>query len=193
MSREPALMTLTEVARAIAMKQVSSHEVTRALLHRIAQWQPHLNAFMSVEAEIRVEGCRGRRCRARQGQCPRSAARRAARAQGHVLRRRPRLDLRLADPPRFRADRHVHRLAAAEGCRPGPPRHAASGRIRLWPDRPQRPLRPGAQSLERRAHHRRLVLRLRLVGRGAPDVRGARLRHRRFDPHARAFLRRHRA
>lgn len=44
-------MTLTEVARAIAMKQVSSHEVTRALLHRIAQWQPHLNAFMSIEAE----------------------------------------------------------------------------------------------------------------------------------------------
>ncbi|SFK05696.1 Amidase [Bradyrhizobium sp. Gha] len=44
-------MTLTEVARAIGMKQVSSHEVTRALLHRIAQWQPHLNAFMSVESE----------------------------------------------------------------------------------------------------------------------------------------------
>ncbi|QOZ55569.1 amidase [Bradyrhizobium sp. CCBAU 53338] len=51
MSAEPALMTLTEVARAIAMRQVSSHEVTRALLHRIAQWQPHLNAFMSIESE----------------------------------------------------------------------------------------------------------------------------------------------
>jgi aspartyl-tRNA(Asn)/glutamyl-tRNA(Gln) amidotransferase subunit A len=51
MSTEPALMTLTEVARAIAMKQVSSHEVTRALLHRIAQWQPHLNAFMAIESE----------------------------------------------------------------------------------------------------------------------------------------------
>jgi len=50
MSIEPALMTLTAVARAIATKQVSSHEVTRALLHRIAQWQPHLNAFMSIEA-----------------------------------------------------------------------------------------------------------------------------------------------
>src|SRR4051794_35088980 len=55
MSREPALMTLTEVARAIAMKQVSSHEVTRALLHRIAQWQPHLNAFMSIEAEAALK------------------------------------------------------------------------------------------------------------------------------------------
>jgi aspartyl-tRNA(Asn)/glutamyl-tRNA(Gln) amidotransferase subunit A len=55
MSTEPALMTLTEVARAIAMKQVSSHEVTRALLHRIAQWQPHLNAFMTIEAEAALK------------------------------------------------------------------------------------------------------------------------------------------
>jgi aspartyl-tRNA(Asn)/glutamyl-tRNA(Gln) amidotransferase subunit A len=45
------LMTLTEVARAIAAKQLSSHEVTRACLHRIAQWQPHLNAFMAIESE----------------------------------------------------------------------------------------------------------------------------------------------
>ncbi len=51
MSTEPALMTLTEVADAIAAKKVSSREVTRACLHRIAQWQPHLNAFMAIEAE----------------------------------------------------------------------------------------------------------------------------------------------
>ncbi len=51
MSSEPALMSLTAVAKAIADKQVSSHEVTRSCLHRIAQWQPKLNAFMAVEAE----------------------------------------------------------------------------------------------------------------------------------------------
>ncbi|HEX2364484.1 MAG TPA: amidase [Bradyrhizobium sp.] len=51
MSTEPALMTLTAVAKAIADKQVSSHEATRSCLHRIAQWQPKLNAFMAVEAE----------------------------------------------------------------------------------------------------------------------------------------------
>jgi len=51
MSNEPALMSLTAVAKAIAAKQFSSHEVTRSCLHRIAQWQPKLNAFMSVEAE----------------------------------------------------------------------------------------------------------------------------------------------
>ena len=51
MSTEPALLTLTAVAAAIADKKLSSHEVTRACLDRIAQWQPHLNAFMAVEAE----------------------------------------------------------------------------------------------------------------------------------------------
>src|SRR6185437_14506860 len=51
MSTEPALMTLTAVAKAIADKQVSSHEATRSCLHRIAQWQPKLNAFMAIEAE----------------------------------------------------------------------------------------------------------------------------------------------
>jgi aspartyl-tRNA(Asn)/glutamyl-tRNA(Gln) amidotransferase subunit A len=55
MSSEPALMSLTEVARAIAMKQLSSHEVTRACLHRISQWQPHLNAFMAIEAEAALK------------------------------------------------------------------------------------------------------------------------------------------
>jgi len=51
MSSEPALMSLTSVARAIAEKQVSSREVTRSCLHRIAEWQPRLNAFMTVESE----------------------------------------------------------------------------------------------------------------------------------------------
>jgi aspartyl-tRNA(Asn)/glutamyl-tRNA(Gln) amidotransferase subunit A len=51
MSSEPALMSLTAVARAIADKKISSHEATRSCLHRIAQWQPRLNAFMALEAE----------------------------------------------------------------------------------------------------------------------------------------------
>jgi aspartyl-tRNA(Asn)/glutamyl-tRNA(Gln) amidotransferase subunit A len=51
MSSEPALMSLVSVAKAIAEKQVSSREVTRSCLHRIAQWQPRLNAFMAIEAE----------------------------------------------------------------------------------------------------------------------------------------------
>jgi aspartyl-tRNA(Asn)/glutamyl-tRNA(Gln) amidotransferase subunit A len=51
MSTEPALMSLTSVAEAIADKRVSSREVTQSCLDRIAQWQPHLNAFMAIEAE----------------------------------------------------------------------------------------------------------------------------------------------
>jgi aspartyl-tRNA(Asn)/glutamyl-tRNA(Gln) amidotransferase subunit A len=51
MSTEPALMSLVAVAKAIASKEVSSREATRACLHRIAEWQPRLNAFMAIEAE----------------------------------------------------------------------------------------------------------------------------------------------
>ena len=55
MSGEPALMTLTAVAKAIADKQFSSREVTHTCLQRIAQWQPHLNAFMAIEAEAALK------------------------------------------------------------------------------------------------------------------------------------------
>src|SRR6201990_3596102 len=55
MSIEPALMSLTAVAKAIASKQLSSREVTRSCLHRIAQWQPKLNAFMEIEAEAALK------------------------------------------------------------------------------------------------------------------------------------------
>jgi aspartyl-tRNA(Asn)/glutamyl-tRNA(Gln) amidotransferase subunit A len=51
MSGEPALMSLTAVAKAIAAKQVSSREVTQSCLDRIAKWQPKLNAFMAIEAD----------------------------------------------------------------------------------------------------------------------------------------------
>jgi aspartyl-tRNA(Asn)/glutamyl-tRNA(Gln) amidotransferase subunit A len=51
MSVEPALMSLTSVAQAIAQKHLSSREVTQSCLTRIAQWQPRLNAFMAIEAE----------------------------------------------------------------------------------------------------------------------------------------------
>src|ERR1700710_1577546 len=48
---QPALLSLTEVAQAIAQKRVSSREVTQSCLDRIAQWQPRLNAFMAIEAD----------------------------------------------------------------------------------------------------------------------------------------------
>src|SRR3984957_16796719 len=51
MSNEPALMSLTAVASAIADKRVSSREATQSCLARSAKWQPHLNAFMAIEAD----------------------------------------------------------------------------------------------------------------------------------------------
>jgi aspartyl-tRNA(Asn)/glutamyl-tRNA(Gln) amidotransferase subunit A len=51
MSTEPALMSLTAVASAIADKRISSREVTQSCLDRVAKWQPHLNAFIAIEAE----------------------------------------------------------------------------------------------------------------------------------------------
>lgn len=48
---EPALMTLTGVAKAIADKRISSREATQSCLTRISQWEPGLNAFMAIEAD----------------------------------------------------------------------------------------------------------------------------------------------
>jgi aspartyl-tRNA(Asn)/glutamyl-tRNA(Gln) amidotransferase subunit A len=48
---EPATLSLTAVAQAIAQKRVSSREVTQSCLDRVAQWQPRLNAFMAIESE----------------------------------------------------------------------------------------------------------------------------------------------
>ena len=52
---EPALMSLTAVAKAITEKRVSSREVTRSCLDRVAQWQPRLNAFMAIEADAALK------------------------------------------------------------------------------------------------------------------------------------------
>jgi aspartyl-tRNA(Asn)/glutamyl-tRNA(Gln) amidotransferase subunit A len=51
MSAEPALMSLTEVAKAIAEKKLSSREATASCLDRIAKHNPKLNAFMAIETD----------------------------------------------------------------------------------------------------------------------------------------------
>jgi aspartyl-tRNA(Asn)/glutamyl-tRNA(Gln) amidotransferase subunit A len=51
MSAEPALLSLTGVAQAIAQKRFSSREATKSCLDRIARWQPRLNAFMAIETD----------------------------------------------------------------------------------------------------------------------------------------------
>src|SRR5260370_29594270 len=51
MNTEPALMCLKWVAKATAEKRVSSREATQSCPEGMAQWQPRLNAFMTVQAE----------------------------------------------------------------------------------------------------------------------------------------------
>ena len=51
MSTEPALMSLTSVAQAIAQKRLSSREATQSCLDRIARCEPRLNAFIAIEAD----------------------------------------------------------------------------------------------------------------------------------------------
>ncbi len=51
MRSDPALMSLAAVAGALLEKRLSAREVTQSCLDRIAQWQPHLNAFMAIEGE----------------------------------------------------------------------------------------------------------------------------------------------
>lgn len=51
MSSEPALLSLTDVATAIADKQISSREATQSCLGRIKRLQPQLNAFMAIEPD----------------------------------------------------------------------------------------------------------------------------------------------
>lgn len=48
---EPALLSVTEVAAAIASKRMSSREATQSCLDRIARFQPRLNAYMAIEPD----------------------------------------------------------------------------------------------------------------------------------------------
>ena len=57
---DPREMTLKDLAAAIRRRKVSSVEVTKALLARIEQWQPTLNAFARVEAEDALKSAQAR-------------------------------------------------------------------------------------------------------------------------------------
>ena len=129
---------------AIAQKKLSSREVTQSCLDRIAQWQPHLNAFMAIEAEAALAAADKADAALAKGDSRGRVARRPAGAQGYVLRRRQGRHLRFADKARFRRDHDVDGAAAPEGFRHDTVGLVADGGIRLWTDRPQQPLRPGA-------------------------------------------------
>src|ERR1700737_2682967 len=125
-STEPALLSLTAIAQAIAAKRVSSREVTQSCLDRIAQWQPRLNAFMAIEAEQALAA---------------ADAADAALAKGKVGGALHGVPLAHQD---MYYDDDLDRPAAPERCRDDSSRFAADVGIRLWTDRPQLALRSGA-------------------------------------------------
>jgi aspartyl-tRNA(Asn)/glutamyl-tRNA(Gln) amidotransferase subunit A len=49
--KDPAGLTLTEVAGALRRRTFSSTELTRWMLERIGRWQPVINAFVRVEED----------------------------------------------------------------------------------------------------------------------------------------------
>ena len=178
--------------RRSAIAKLSSVEATQALLSAYRA--------MAAEAEcLRAHRCgrgaaggeSGRRsaCKVR---AEGAAAWRADGAQGYVLLRRQAGRLRLESPRRLdRAETStaIKRLQDAGAIRIGA-LHMAE--FAYGPTGHNAYLGPARNPWDIAAHHRRLVVRLGRGGRGAADLCGARLRHRRLDPHAGALLRRHR-
>src|SRR5205823_12007634 len=49
--KDPAELTLTEIAGALRRRTFSSCELTRWMLERIGRWQPIINAFVRIEED----------------------------------------------------------------------------------------------------------------------------------------------
>ncbi len=54
-SADPCLWSLTEAADAVAAGDISSRELTLAILARVEQWQPKINAFIHLEADLALQ------------------------------------------------------------------------------------------------------------------------------------------
>ena len=91
-------MTVTDAAHAIATKELSPVELMQALLARIEQLDPTLNAFIRLDGEAAHGRRQGRRSRGERRPPARAAARRARRHQGHHRCRRPADDRPFEDP-----------------------------------------------------------------------------------------------
>lgn len=158
------LMTLTEIARSIAMKHVSSREVTRAFApDRVvaAASQCFHDARIRCGAERRERG----RCRACGRRGPRPPARRAARAQVHELRCSKVVTCGSAICRDFVAtttSTALRRLKNAGQIRLGSLHMAECA---VGPTGSEQPLWSGKKPMKRCVHRRRLGVRLGLRSR----------------------------
>jgi hypothetical protein len=93
--------SIAELSKALAEKRLSSVELTDGVLDRIAQHNPALNAFVTVDTDrARAEARAADETRA--AGPSRSADRHTDRAQGCTDDRRLAHDVRLADAGKFR-------------------------------------------------------------------------------------------
>ena len=56
--KAPSELSVAEAARALRARQVSSRELVQVCLERIARWQPHINAFIEIDAEAALAAAR---------------------------------------------------------------------------------------------------------------------------------------
>ena len=192
MSAEPALMSLTSVAKAIAEKKISSREVTQSCLDRIAQWQPRLNAFMAIEAEAALKAADA---------ADAALAKGAAKGALHGVPLAHK-DMYYDAGKVVTCGSKIRRDFVATTTSTALQRLKDAGTVRLGSlQMVEFAYGPTGHNVhygavhnpwDARSHHRRLVVGIGLGGRGTADLCGAGLGYRRLDPDARAFLRRHR-
>ena len=58
MSESDAIPTIAEAARAIAAREISATELTESLLRRVEAWNPRLDAFITLTADIALDQAR---------------------------------------------------------------------------------------------------------------------------------------
>ena len=176
-------LSATDAARAIREGLISSEQLVEACLARIDAAEPAVQAWQYLDPKHALEQARARP-RAQGGAAVRAAARRAGRHQGHHRHRR-------------HADRGRHGAACRAHAGPRRKRGCAAargGRGDHGQDRDHRMrhLYAGqdAQSAQRRAYARRLVLRLGCGGRGGHGAARARQPDQRIGDPAGRVLRR---
>ena len=183
-----AEMNLKDLAAAIRRRKVSSVEVTKALLARIEKWQPTLNAFARVEAEDALKSAKA---------ADRALAAGKAKGPLHGVPLAHK-DMYYSKGKLAECGSKIRKGWIPQATATAVERLEAAGTFRLGAvNMVEFAYGPTGHNVHTGnvcnpwspdSHHRRLVVGLRLGGRGAAGAGRARLRHRRLDPHAGAFL-----
>jgi hypothetical protein len=176
------ILTIAEASRRIAARKLSPVELTKAHLERIKRLDPSLNAFLLVTEERALADAMAAEARQMSGGL-------RGRLDGIPIAHkdiyntagiRTTAHSRLLEKNVPSRDAHTVKKWADAGTAG----QALDARVRLRRPVLRRAVAAGAQSLEPRALHRRIVLRHRRGGRRRTDPGRNRIGHRRLDPRA---------